>query len=212
MSTYEHSLMLRDQEKDKNLKPTDESIKKTTIKSIELPRSPLPPVKSQPVMSIDERITTTKLTNSAVNKGYLSNENNYLEVSYRKQNKLNSLKRQPHIDLNDNDLLNNLDFPLEKSNLNSNSVARIPCINSDAKNKYAKLENSNHESDMFTSESANSTFSQRQVPIFLPTSSNLSGNEEKEEEEVYVKRSSRRSKLVKVPLNYYDTSPETPSK
>lgn len=214
MSTYEHSLMLRNQEKEKNTKKAEESIKRnSTMKSIELPRSPrLPPVKSQPIMSIDERLTV-KTANPELNKGYLSNENNYLEVSYKKQNKLNSLNRQSDLDSNDNIESMSSAFPVDKSNLTSNSVSRIPCINSDAKNKYAKFENNNQESDIFSSESASSTFSQRQVPLFLPITSNLSDNEEKEEDyEVYVKRSTRRSRLVKVPLKYYDTSPEPSSK
>lgn len=223
MSTYEHSLLLRDHDK---VKAPPQPLGNPSVKS-KAPDTKITKIEAQHITSIDETLPVDKSFSSfhKLNRttSSLSNEVNYMELSSKQSNKLQQLKssskkkltEDTEFDLKetdsqiDSELTDKETFPAN-SVVDINASTRIPCMNSDPKNKYSKFENENLKSkEQFSSESSNSTFSQRQVPLFLPITSNLSDDENYD---IYVKRSNRRSKIVKLPVNYYDTSPELTGK
>lgn len=230
MSTYEHSLMLRNQE-------TTEDIEKKEANSVQTSKS-LPPIqqKTEPlqpkIASINEVVAVK--TNSRLDrtKNFLANEINYLELSTKSfgsnsNNKVHSLsspqikKASGAVDLEQTKAescsrdTDSEDLEANPSNDLASERARILCMNTDPKNKYSKFNNDTKlgNSGEFKSESI---FTQRHVPLFLPISTNLASENSDESQndncEVYVKRSTRRNKIVKLPMQYNDTSPEPSSK
>ncbi len=225
MSTYEHSIKLRNQENTKNAS----QIVQPKLQQHHLNNcTPIVKIESQRITSIDENVPDDRpyesfhqlnKTSTLIN----SSEVNYMELNSKQLAKLQQLKSVSKKKLteeadefedkmNTSELSTNKDQYLGDSSLDLNS-SRIPCLKlSDPKKKYSKFENEKPKSDStFMSESVNSTSSQKQVPIFLPITSNISDNNNSNDDEnfeTYVKRSTRRSRLVKLPNNYNDTSPE----
>ena len=227
MSTYEHSLLLRNQETKSTPAPKSIESSTSTHKNIKLkipePKPAYP--ESQKISSIDETIPVNKSSRLERQKTFLANEVNYFELSSKEsiQNQDQSPRKQRepivhepketsrHIDSpNDKDFIFATESSLDVNSSGSNIQpphSRIPCMNLEPKNKYSKF----NGGEQFTSESSNSVYSQRQIPLFLPLSKNLSDNED-DLKNIHVRRSSRKSKIVKLPVNYDDTSPELTGK
>ena len=204
--------MLRIQEKPKNIASQSAPISKA--KALET-KAELPTIAS--ISEVIQVKTNNRLDRT---KNFLANEINYLELSAKSFGSGNKVQSMPSPPIKQNH--ESTDF--SKSNPNSpvpdasdtsqndlsHEHARIPCMNPDPKNKYSKFNNETKLSNSGEFKS-DSVFSQRHVPIFLPLSPNLESgraDNEKDNYDDYVKRSSRRSKIVKLPMHYNDTSPE----
>ncbi len=224
MSTYEHSIKLRNQENEKNAsRSAQPQVQHSATKC-----TPIVKIESQKITSIEQDVPDDRpydtfqqlnRSNSIMN----SSEVNYMELNSKQLAKLQQLKSASKKKLTENadefeDKVTVSENSIDKdqflgdSGLDVNTL-RIPCIkSSDPRIKYSKFENEKQKADnLFMSESMSSMSSQKQMSIFLPITSNMSdynSSNENENYDVYVKRSSRRSKLVKLPHNYNDTSPE----
>lgn len=216
--------MLRNQETTGNIEKEAKSV--PTSKSLPPMQQKTEPLQPE-IASINEVVTVK--TNSRLDrtKNFLANEINYLELStksFNSNNKVHSLsspqikKPSEAVDLEQTKAESSRDTDSEDleanpSNDSASERARIPCMNADPKNKYSKFNNDTKLSNSgeFKSESI---FSQRHVPLFLPISTNLESenSDQNDNYEVNVKRSTRRNKIVKLPMQYNDTSPEPSSK
>lgn len=215
MSTYEHSIMLRNQENDKTALP---KIPKPQNEAAPTICTPIVTIESQLITSIEDGVLDERpfesfhqlnRTNSSLNE---ANNNNYMELNSRQLAARVSAQSVmvKKIDENIEESVENGAnrdelIVMGDSELDLNGISRIPCIRSDPKNKYSKFGHEKRKSERFNSDS------EKQVPIFLPITANVSGTNSNDEDyyDSYVKRSNRRAtKTVKLPVNYNDTSPE----
>ena len=258
MSTYEHSLKLRNQETASN-ESTSNNNNNSNRKTKSILRSKnikntrdLPPLEKNESNTADLEIDYLNSFRLNQKPKHSINEINYFENS-KKSNKIGDFRSQ--LEISDELSLSkrtsamhqhqfeqinetaaatkNLFLATSALAVNANglnSVSRIPCnLNADARveEKYLELENetvstsrldSSPDTELAPSPSLNNQFREKlneqiNLPIFLPIASNVGDNEDSTLR--HSRRSSRRlrSKIIKLPIGYYDSSsPELSSR